>query len=143
MNKKSICHSDLRMRILSQDIAPGSGLDEVSLSAQYEISRTPLREILHRLAGEGYVEIEENRGARVASMDLPVMRVFFQTAPLVYSTVARLAAENRTGQQIDRLKATQVSFTRARLKRRMRRFSTISFMNKSAKWRRTLICSQG
>ena len=55
MNKKSICLSDLRMRILSQDIAPGSGLDEVSLSTQYEISRTPLREILHRLAGDGYV----------------------------------------------------------------------------------------
>ena len=113
MNKKLICLSDLRMRILSQDIAPGTGLDELSLSTQYEISRTPLREILHRLAGEGYVEIEENRGARVASMDLPVMRMFFQTAPLVYSTVARLAAENRTSQQVDTLKATQVSFAAA------------------------------
>ena len=113
MNKKSNCLSDLRERILSQDIAPGSGLDEVSLSAHYEISRTPLREILHRLAGDGYVEIEENRGARVASMDLSVMRVFFQTAPLVYSTIARLAAENRTSQQLDALKATQLGFAAA------------------------------
>ena len=43
-------------------------------------------------------------------MDLPVMRMFFQTAPLVYSSVARLAAENGTNQQIDLLKATQASF---------------------------------
>jgi DNA-binding GntR family transcriptional regulator len=113
MNNKSICLSDLRERILSQDIAPGLGLDEVSLSAHYKISRTPLREILHRLAGDGYVEIEENRGARVASMDLSVMRVFFQTAPLVYSNIARLAAENRTSQQLDALKATQHSFAAA------------------------------
>lgn len=113
MNKKSICLADLRMRILSQDIAPGSGLDEVNLSTHYEISRTPLREILHRLAGDGFVEIEENRGARVASMDLSVMRVFFQTAPLVYSSIARLAAENRTQKQVDVLKDTQVSFSTA------------------------------
>ncbi len=84
-SKKSNCVADLRRRIPSQDIAPGSDLDEVSLSEQYGILQTPLREVLHRLAGDGYVRLEENRGAKVVSMDLSVMRVFFQTAPLVYS----------------------------------------------------------
>ncbi|WP_299026105.1 GntR family transcriptional regulator [uncultured Sulfitobacter sp.] len=111
MNKKTLCVEDLRKRILSQDIAPGSDLDEVSLSQRYGISRTPLREILHRLAGDGYVRLEENRGAKVVSMDLSVMRVFFQTAPLVYSSVARQAAENRTGRQLEDLKETQAAFT--------------------------------
>jgi DNA-binding GntR family transcriptional regulator len=110
MNKKSHCFADLRRRILSQDIPPGSDLDEVSLSEQYGISRTPLREVLHRLAGDGYVRLEENRGAKVASMDLSVMRVFFQTAPMIYSSIARQAAENRTSQQVAHLKDTQQSF---------------------------------
>lgn len=111
--KKSLCAADLRNRILSQDIAPGSDLDEARLSEEYGISRTPLREVLQRLAGDGFVRLEENRGAKVASMDLSVMRVFFQTAPLIYCSIARQAAENRTGPQLDQLKYIQVQFTAA------------------------------
>jgi DNA-binding GntR family transcriptional regulator len=105
--------SDLKERILSQDIAPGSDLDEVSLCTHYGISRTPLREILHRLAGAGYVSLANNRGAKVASMDVSTLRTFFQTAPLIYSTIARLAAENRTSEQVAGLKDTQQSFSKA------------------------------
>ena len=109
-NRKNHCAEDLRNRILSQDIAPGSDLDEAGLSEEYGISRTPLREVLHRLAGDGYVSLEENRGARVVSMDLSAMRVFFQTAPLIYSSIAQQAAENRTTMQIDVLKDIQTRF---------------------------------
>ncbi|MGB7242094.1 MAG: GntR family transcriptional regulator [Sulfitobacter sp.] len=111
------CLTDLKARILSQDIAPGSDLDEARLSEEYGISRTPLREVLQRLAGDGYVQQQENRGAKVVSMDLAVMRVFFQTAPLIYSSIARLAAENRTSRQLAGLKTTQQSFTQAALGR--------------------------
>ncbi len=111
--KKSNCLNDLRARILSMEIAPGSSLDEASLTTQYGMSRTPLREVLQRLAGDGFVQLEENRGATVASMDLGTMRVFFQTAPLIYSSVARLAAENRTTRQLDDLKSVQKQFAKA------------------------------
>lgn len=110
---KTDCLADLRLRILSTDLAPGSDLDEAGLSAHYGMSRTPLREVLQRLQGEGYVEISENRGAKVASMDIAVLRTFFQTAPMVYANIARLAAENRTSVQLDALKAAQVTFSNA------------------------------
>lgn len=94
-------------------VAPGAGLDETELSESFGISRTPLREVLQRLAGAGYVTLSENRGAKVASMDLSVMRTFFQTAPLIYSSVARLAAEHRTAEQLDRLRQVQDAFSAA------------------------------
>ena len=112
-NKKAHCATDLRARILTQDIEPGSDLDEASLAEEYGMSRTPLREVLHRLAGGGFVRLEENRGAKVESMDLATMRVFFQTAPLIYCSIARLAAENRTSRQIAALKSTQHRFAAA------------------------------
>lgn len=112
-NKKLRCASDLRERILTQDIAPGSDLDEARLAEEYGISRTPLREVLHRLAGDGFVRLEENRGAKVESMDLAVMRVFFQTAPLIYCSIARQAAENRTSRQVAELRDTQRDFAHA------------------------------
>ena len=110
--KKSFCASDLRARILTQDIAPGTDLDEASLAEEYGISRTPLREVLQRLAGGGFVRLEENRGAKVESMDFATMRVFFQTAPLIYCSIARQAAENRTTKQVAELKDIQLRFAK-------------------------------
>ena len=110
---KDNCYQDLKRRILITDLAPGSDLDEVSLSEHYGMSRTPLREVLQRLAGAGYADIQSNRGAKVASMDVTAMRVFFQTAPMVYANMARLAAENRTQGQLDNLKDTQQAFLQA------------------------------
>ena len=112
-SSKETCLVDLRRRILSTDLAPGVDLDEVSLCDQYSISRTPLREVLQRLQGEGYVELAQNRGAKVSSMDIGVLRTFFQTAPMVYANIARLACENGTSGQIERLKRAQTDFAKA------------------------------
>ena len=110
---KDDCLDDLRRRILSTSLAPGEDLDEAILSEHYGMSRTPLREVLQRLQGEGYVSMTQNRGAKVASMDIGVLRTFFQTAPMVYANIARLAAENRTAPQLDLLKDAQRDFARA------------------------------
>ncbi len=110
---KEDCLDDIKRRILSTDFAPGVDLDEVSLCDQYGLSRTPLREVLQRLQGEGYVELAQNRGAKVASMDIGVLRTFFQTAPMIYANIARLACENGTAGQLDLLKEAQSAFAKA------------------------------
>jgi DNA-binding GntR family transcriptional regulator len=112
-DKKTRCLEDLRMRILRQDIAPGADLDEAAICSEYGLSRTPVREIFQRLAGEGDVNQGQGRGPKVASMDLAVMRMFFQTAPMIYANVARLAAENRRADEIAPLEATQGQFRAA------------------------------
>ena len=114
-SKKNFCFTDLRYRILQLDLAPGADLDEPSFSKHYRLSRTPLREVFQKLAGEGYLSIEPNRGAVVAVMDLPTMRGFFQTAPIVYAAIARLAAERASPAQIYGLKEVQKKFISARV----------------------------
>lgn len=103
----------LKREILTLTRAPGTSLDEVSLSRQFDVSRTPLRDILRQLAGEGYVVITQNKGAMVAPMDPKSMRDFFMTAPMIYATISRLAAQNASAGDIDRLAATQHSFKAA------------------------------
>ena len=110
---KDTCLEDMRLRILSTDLEPGSDLDEASLTMQYGMSRTPMREVLQRLAGDGFIVLQANKGAKVASMDITTLRVFYQTAPMVYANISRLASENRTTRQLDDLKAAQIDFTRA------------------------------
>lgn len=113
VTKKQTCQESLIHRILTLDIQPGSTLDETILSEEYGLSRTPLREVFQKMAGDGYLVQNENRGTKVSSMDLTSMRNFFQSAPMIYASVARLAAENATRQQIDELKSVQINFRRA------------------------------
>lgn len=56
----------LRRAILSGELAPGEKLVGERLAQQWGVSATPLRESFQRLAGEGLVVIEPQRGARVA-----------------------------------------------------------------------------
>jgi len=111
--RKSACGDDLRRKILIQELAPGQYLDETDLSERYGISRPPLREVLRELAGEGYVVLHPNRGAQVAPMTHQGMRNFFMAAPMIYAATTRLAAENATPAQIERLRACQRDFRKA------------------------------
>ena len=63
-----IVYDALRYAIISLTIEPGSVLEETLLCRQYKISRTPVREALIRLSSEGLVELQPNRGARVATL---------------------------------------------------------------------------
>ena len=112
-NKKEQVVSHLQQQVLTLEIAPGAALDEALLSKQYGLSRTPLREVFQRLAGEGFVSLETNRGASVSSMDFDTMRAFFQCAPMVYAAIARLATEQASLAQIADLKKIQVQFSQS------------------------------
>ncbi len=107
---KRQCQVALTRRILTLDIEPGAILDEAALSKEYALSRTPLREVFQRLAGEGYLTLTANRSAKVSSMDLHRMRTFFQSSGMIYAAIARLAAENGTASQTDSLLEIQHRF---------------------------------
>jgi DNA-binding GntR family transcriptional regulator len=92
------------------ELSPDENLDEQILAERYCLSRTPVREIFRRLAGEGYIDIQENRGARVVPMDHSTLRNFFLAAPMIYAAVGRLAAQNYKPRQMLELNETQTKF---------------------------------
>ena len=55
----------LEEEILNGELKKGEILTELSLSARLGVSRTPIRAALHRLAEEGLIKLEANRGATV------------------------------------------------------------------------------
>ncbi len=112
-NGKSNLYDDLKRQILTMELDPDENLDEISLSERYGLSRTPVRDILRRLAGEGYVEIRQNRSARVAPMNHSTLRNFFLVAPMIYAAVGRLAVHNFKSGQLTDLKGTQSRFRKA------------------------------
>ena len=107
---KTRCLETLKNDILTKQLAPGALLDEIRLADRFGISRTPLREIIQRLSGEGYLVVEQNRGAKVAPMDFETIRHFFQAAPMIYAAVSRLAAEQAQPADLARLKKIQKAY---------------------------------
>jgi DNA-binding GntR family transcriptional regulator len=64
----SVLTERLRAEIVSGVVAPGARLKLVPLARRFEVSRGPLREAASRLAAEGLLTIEDQRGFRVKSV---------------------------------------------------------------------------
>lgn len=110
---KAGLYEELKRLILTMTLDPDEALDETSLAARFGLSRTPVREVFQRLAGEGYLEIVEKRGVRVISMNHATLRNFFLVAPMIYAAVGRLAVQNVKPAQLKLLKETQKRFRKA------------------------------
>ena len=82
----------LEEAIVSGEIPPGSVLRQEHLSEQFQVSRTPVREALRRLAALGLVTFEPNRGVRVRMLALDELREAF----LVRAELESLATEIAT-----------------------------------------------
>ena len=79
----------LREWIIEGVLEPGARLNERVLCEQLEVSRTPLREALRRLAHDGLCEVIPNRGAFVTRMSREAVLESFQ----VMGALEALSAE--------------------------------------------------
>lgn len=94
----------LRDEILGLELSPGSPIDEVQLAEKFGMSRTPIREALVRLAGEGLVETLPNRSTMVSNIDFLNLHTFFDAITLMYRVTTRLAARNHQPEDLERIR---------------------------------------
>jgi GntR family carbon starvation induced transcriptional regulator len=94
--------AQLRRAILHGEFAPGERLRVEHLAERFGVSPTPLRETFMRLAGEGLVVLEPQRGARVAPLDVEEatevyeLRLLLDPEALHRSIAAAIAADALT-----------------------------------------------
>jgi DNA-binding GntR family transcriptional regulator len=100
----------LRDEILSLEMEPGLLVDESSLAARFEVSRSPVREALVRLVSEALLQTLPNKGTIVAPLRIEEFPQYVDTLDLIQRAATRLAAEVRTGTGLDFIKAEQQRF---------------------------------
>lgn len=93
----------LREKILAGQWAQGERLGEVELAEILEVSRTPVREALSRLAAQGLVEILPNRGARVATWTAEQLREVFDLRMLLEPVACGKAIGRLGSAELDEL----------------------------------------
>ena len=65
---REVVFNTLRKAILTGQLKPGDRLMEVHLANKLGVSRTPIREAIHKLEQEGLVTMVPRRGAEVAKI---------------------------------------------------------------------------
>ncbi|MEU9835869.1 GntR family transcriptional regulator [Streptosporangium sp. NPDC048047] len=81
---------ELMLRLDRGDFAAGTDINEAVLAGELGVSRTPLREALITLAGEGVLESNQGRGFRFA----PVSRKEFRELCAIVAALEALALES-------------------------------------------------
>lgn len=100
---ESISIEEKIYRALEEDIlrgrlASGEGLREMALAARFESSRTPVRSALHRLAEDGLVLLNANRGATVVGITNNDIDDIYAMRMRLEGLASRLAAERMTAE---------------------------------------------
>lgn len=98
-------YEDLRALIIGGEYAPGTRLRAEALAARFGTSRTPVREALMLLEGDGLVEIEPRRGAVVRAFDPADLVDLYEVRAVLEARAAALAAARVTAEQLAELDA--------------------------------------
>ncbi|WP_167760300.1 GntR family transcriptional regulator [Paraburkholderia pallida] len=93
----------LRDRIVDGVLAPGTPISERELCAEFNVSRTPLREALKVLASEGLVQLFRNRGAVVAAISVEMIEEKLGIIGALEGYAARQACLHATDEEIAEL----------------------------------------
>jgi DNA-binding GntR family transcriptional regulator len=95
----------LRDKIVMLHLAPGAPLNEAALMAELQLGRTPIREAVQRLAGEGLITLRPRRGAFVANLSITDLQQIFEVRRMIEGYAAALAAERATAADCTALRA--------------------------------------
>jgi DNA-binding GntR family transcriptional regulator len=99
-------YEGLRSLLLSGSVEPGARLTEADLTRMFNVSRSTMRAVLVRLAQEGYVTSEVNRGVRTRSFSVEEAADILEARETLESALAGKAAERATEEEIRELRRT-------------------------------------
>ena len=90
----------LKANILSGHFVPGERLAEEHLAAELGVSRTPVREALHKLEQEGLIEPLESRGFRVPQDSPEEIEDLFDIRTVLEGYTLKIICERITDEQM-------------------------------------------
>jgi DNA-binding GntR family transcriptional regulator len=107
-------YTEIRRRILENELSAGTQVLEQELAEMLEMSRTPVREAMVRLADEGMVEVRPRHGMRVLPISADDMREIYDVLTALESMAAeRVAARGVSPEELRALRQAVVDMDAA------------------------------
>ncbi|MCC6944695.1 MAG: GntR family transcriptional regulator [Thermomicrobiales bacterium] len=136
-----------RQDIVTGELAPGAPLRLQELAARNGVSMIPVREALRLLEAEGFVDILQNKGARVAPFSKEDMLDVYRTRLVLETEALRLAVPNATPQVIATARKINEKLGRQKANKGVvltddhRRFHLMLYEPSESRWLMRLISS--
>lgn len=116
----------LRSRIFTHELTPGTWIDEQSLAKEFGISRTPLREAIKVLAAEGLITMKLRRGAYVTEVNRSDLDQIFTILSLLEGEAAKEAAIKAKERDLNELDDMHLRLEKAAADRNLEQFFEIN-----------------
>jgi DNA-binding GntR family transcriptional regulator len=110
---REVVYEDLKQRIVTGDIPPGTRMMEVQLAEDMGVSRTPIREAIRKLEKEKLVTIEPHRGAYASTISVDEMLGLLVVRAELEQLAAELAAKHVTPELIKELEDITEEYDKA------------------------------
>ncbi|MFG6518692.1 GntR family transcriptional regulator [Sulfitobacter sp. 1A13496] len=95
----------LRKAVIRCEISPGTMLDAGAIAREYDVSRTPVRDAMQRLAADGLVAIQSRSGYRVAPITFQGVHELLDLRTAIGPHIARQAARYARPEEIAQLRS--------------------------------------
>lgn len=102
--KKVDIYEELKKRIVKNEYKPGQVLNEIEISKEFNISRTPVRNAFQRLEMDLLLNIVPRYGVQVAFIDFTNMRTLFELTKVLDPMATRQAVNKINKKDLQRLK---------------------------------------
>lgn len=112
-----LVYEQIRYEILTLKLKPSTQLDEISLAARFKLSRSPVRDALARLVAEGLATNLPNRTTIVTPFNIEDFPQYISALDLLQRSVTRLAAINRTEDDLQEIKRINQIYVTTLLKK--------------------------
>lgn len=93
-------YKEIRTRIYLTEYPPGKALREEELAAEFGVSRTPIRRVLHRLEFEGLVTSQRGIGTIVTAVDVKSLKDVYAFRLKLAKLVGELSSPRITDDHI-------------------------------------------
>ncbi len=100
----------LRTAIVAGELEAGKVYSALELSRRYGVGRTPLREAIRRLQGEGFVEAQVNRRIRIAPLDIADLEQLYAMRIVLEALAARISVPRLTEADLHAIRAALEAF---------------------------------
>jgi DNA-binding GntR family transcriptional regulator len=99
---QELAYDALRKAILRGELPEGARLQQTALAKQLQVSTTPVREALGRLASDGLVRIDPHRGALVRGLNDDELEEIYELRQIIEPVATRKAAARITEEELAR-----------------------------------------
>lgn len=103
--RSTLAYETIKKAIDSGEILPGSQLLEANLCSSLQMSRTPIREALNKLAAEGYLEHAAGCGFTATVYTVDKVKKIYEKIEAIEGMLAYILAENNSKVDLFKLDA--------------------------------------